>query len=499
MSFDECRPLSLLLDLTDTEWWVLEEHLLSLIAEHGSDVRVRIGLVLAPLASRPASISMGPYEEKAGRPLGSTRNGSLPHYEEHLMMRLLREVDVTEVQGESLSVRDLRRAECFSISFVRPSLAQLLIDACSSAGVLIAAIAWEETSAVAADLLWNGLILRHIVADHVIVTDYEEYPDNIDYSCDEPRWKADRTPEGPATGYFYNDIDGPHPEDRCRHLALPRDVQSRPLGLPPQTPLQRALRAAGKAPVLRISGHDKRELPASFKLPYIHLQFPDLVAVERKVRNYCLNRRHHERKWVGFLEHGYGYQPQDSIVLASQITGALLGKFSPKEVVATSGGELQFSVGVAIPSTTKHRALLTTARIAEPGTGFRLTTAYVDAALPEYADALPAQDPSASIEDAWTAIVERANEIVAGWTADGAWARPRVLIPRSGPTRAFARDLVRIGADHGTFSRAALGGRALLLPVGPDMSWSQAAFVAAYVQVQLGLRGILCLADVWVD
>ena len=193
--------------------------------------------------------------------------------------------------------------------------------------------------------------------------------------------------------------------------------------------------------MLRVSGHDNRELPASFKLPYIHLQFPDLVAVEQKVRNYCLDRAHRERKWVGFLEHGYGYQPRDSIVLASQITGALLGKFSPQEVVATSSGELQFSVGVAIPSTTKHRALLTTAWIAEPAAGFRLTTAYINGALPEYADALPAYDPSASIEDAWTAIVERANEIVAGWTADGVWARPRVFIPRSGSTEAFARDL----------------------------------------------------------
>ena len=56
-----------------------------------------------------------------------------------------------------------------------------------------------------------------------------------------------------------------------------------------------------------------------------------------------------------------------------------------------------------------------------------------------------------------------------------------------------------MGVDHGTFRRAALGGRALLVPVGPDMSWSQSAFVAAYVQVQLGLRGILSLADIWVD
>ena len=199
-SADEDRPLSLLLDLTGTEWWVLEEHLLSLMADSGSDLLVRTGLVLAPLPSRPASISMGPYEEKAGRPLGSTRNGSLPNYEEHLMMKLLREVDVTEVQGDQLSIRDLRRAECLSISFAGPSLAGLLIDACSRAGVLIAAIAWDETSAVAADLLWNGLILRYIVADHVIVSDYEDYPDNVDYSGDEPRWKADRTPEGTAAG-----------------------------------------------------------------------------------------------------------------------------------------------------------------------------------------------------------------------------------------------------------------------------------------------------------
>lgn len=131
--------------------------------------------------------------------------------------------------------------------------------------------------------------------------------------------------------------------------------------------------------------------------------------------------------------------------------------------------------------------------------GFRLITAYLNHDLDEYADAMPLLGPIGSIQDTWDGILERANREVARWNSDGVWARPRVFIPRSGATRDLARGLVEQGVAHGTFKRAALGGRALLVPVGPDMSWSQAAFVAAFVQVQLGLRGVCSLTDVWVD
>lgn len=166
-------------------------------------------------------------------------------------------------------------------------------------------------------------------------------------------------------------------------------------------------------------------------------------AVERKVRSYCLNAAHPEKKWLGFWEHGYGSRPQDAIVLSAELVGALLGKFKPEEVVATSDGELQFSVGIATPSSSRHRALLNTAWIAEPGKGFRLTTAYPSHDLDQYADAMPVVGTMEPIEDAWDSILEFANREVAGWSSDGAWARPRVFLPISGVTRDFARDLVR--------------------------------------------------------
>jgi len=201
----------------------------------------------------------------------------------------------------------------------------------------------------------------------------------------------------------------------------------------------------------------------------------------------------------GFAEHGYGIRDRDSIVLASQLASAFLGKFRPMEVVATSEGELQFSMGIAIPSEFRNRAPLTTAWIAEAGAGIRLTTAYLDYSRTEYSDVMELWTTDDSIDHAWSQLVDIANRQVAGWNGDGVNARPRIFIPRSGLTRGLARELVRTGESHGTFKRSAIGGRCVLVPIGPGMSWQQAAYVAFSVQVQLGMRGVRSLPDVWVD
>lgn len=490
---------SLLLNLDDINWWQLERELLLAMISSGVDSRLKSGLILPPLPATPQKITMSPYVVTDGRKLTRTTTGYLPLHEERLIQKLLKEVRIVAPANSYPDERAVRRSECVTISETSPSLRESLIKICLDRGVLIAALTWSEDCVVAGDLLWNGLILRNIICDGTVITDYEDFPDHLNEIDGQIDWTPDRSPEPPASAFFFWDGVGPSVERKYRKLNLPADLKPLPMRPAPPTPLQRALKAAGKRPVLRISGHDRPEIAASFDLPYIHLQFPDLLAAVSKVRKYCLNRDHVEGKWVGFILHGYGHRPTDATVLASYLVGAMLGKFLASDVVATSNGELQFSAGIAVPSFSRHRALLNTAWIAEPGKGFRLTTAYPENTLVTYADAPLQIGAGLDIVSAWDIILEQANLSVADWTSDGVWARPRLYVPRSGTTGELTRQLVKRGAGQGTYSRAALGGRSLLAPLGPAMSWSQAAFVTASVQTQLGMRGVLSMPEIWVD
>lgn len=493
------RPFSLLLDLRACDWYPLRRELVTAIAESGSAALIKVGLIVPPLPSGPVAVTMSRYEENKGRSITQTQNAFLPLYQASLLRQLLGEVDIRFRRDERIGYAEIQNAECFSISAVDDELSARLVRICSAQSALVLAAHWNIRDSVSADLMWNGLILRNIITQGLVITDYEEYPDNVDYSGDVVGWSPERKPEPGYNGFFYSESGGAIVESRLQHLPIPSDLETSKLNGPPRTPLQTALRQAGRRAVTRISDHDTRDSIAEFRLPYLHLQFPDVLKVEEKVRKYCLNKTHPARKWVGFAEHGYGNRDTDSIVLASYLSSALLEKFEPTDVVATSKRELQFSVGIAVPSATRHRALLRTAWIAEPSTGFRLTTAYVDRSRASYADAMPVWESNVPIEDAWLPILDTANRRVADWSTDGVNARPRVFIPRSGMTRSLARDLVKSGAGHGTFQRRALGGRCLLVPAGPNMSWLQAAFVACFVQVQLGMRGITSMSDVWVD
>jgi len=492
-------PFTLLLDLSGTHWWELLREITAVVMASGTSLRVRSGLVLPPLASRPVRIVMGEYEPLLGRRVRQRQDAYLPYYREVVGRRLLAEVEILKSDGGALRTAEIWNSECVSFASVSSRLAEQLVKLCEDRGVLVAGLTWGSDSPYAGDMLWDGLILRRMIVGDNVITDYEEYPEDLNYSSGEWTWEPTRTPEDEATGFFFDDGVKPNVEPSLRHLALPPEVETTQLVLPPPFPLQRALLVAGNDVVVRISGHDQPGLPSSFELPYIHFQFPDLLAVERKVRDYCLDANHHEGKWVGFMHHGYGLRPNDSIVLAAHIASALLGEFSPKEVVATSHGELQFSVGIAVPSRARHRAPLTTAWIAEPEKGFRLTTAYLDASLPEHADAFPPVDQSTLSVDDWDELLERANMSVPQGLSDGVRARPRIFIPRAHTTRSLAQALVKREDDHGTFKRAILGGRCLLVPLGPEMSWTAAAYVASFVQVHLGLRGVRSSIDVWVD
>jgi len=293
------RPFSLFLDLAGTDWYQLRTLMIDAIVRSGASARVKVGIVIPPLPSGPVGITMSEYAENRGRSLLGTRRAWPPLYEESLLRQLHSELDIRFSREQSTWVRDIQLAECFSISDATEVLASELVELCADRGALVSAAFWSAGSPVSADLLWNGLILREIVSDGQIYTDYEDAPDDVDYSGDEVRWEPERSPERGVAGFFYNELSGPVLQTNLKSIVLPPDLLTSAMVPPPSTPLARVIRHAGQESVTRISAHDQRHLNAQFRLPYIHLQFPDVLKIEEKVRRYCFNRNHAAQKWVG--------------------------------------------------------------------------------------------------------------------------------------------------------------------------------------------------------
>lgn len=489
---------SILVDLSQVNWWELREDLLAAVRISRIEMRIKIGLILSPDRNQTAAISMSPFRDGQGRLLEGSSVLRLPYREYVLARRLLHEVEILETSDGDLDFPDIARSECISFSVVSSELALELIEICKDRSVFVAAFRWNESNHHAAIMMWFRLPLKALLAQEELLVDYEGFPDQGQLVGDRFIWESEGPPEGCADGFFYDTPDDLYLESTKSHLVPPPDLLHVNLPDIPASPLQRSLASAGGT-VLRISQHDDPNSEAWFELPYLQNQFPDLLAVDRKVSSYCLDPTHLSAKWSGFVQHGYGLLADDSIKLAAGICGALLGPFAPEEAVATSNGELQFSVGVSISSKWRTRAQLVTAWIAEPQKGLRMTTAYVSGGASEYAFAPSPRLPDADIEDVWADILAHASSIDEEWAQDGARARARLFIPRRGASNSLARHLVRSGQSHGDFSRVAVGGRAVLAPVGAETSWLAASAIASFAQIELGLHGIRSMVDVWVD
>ena len=169
-------PFTLLLDLSGTHWWELLREITAVVMASGTSLRVRSGLVLPPLASRPVRIVMGEYEPLLGRRVRQRQDAYLPYYREVVGRRLLAEVEILKSDGGALRTAEIWNSECVSFSSVSSRLAEQLVKLCEDRGVLVAGLTWGSDSPYAGDMLWDGLILRRMIVGDNVITDYEEYP-----------------------------------------------------------------------------------------------------------------------------------------------------------------------------------------------------------------------------------------------------------------------------------------------------------------------------------
>jgi hypothetical protein len=492
-------PLTLLFDLDGGDYYGVMNDLVIALQAEGASVRIKGGGLLEVEGAR-RRIQMSPYDPTRGRRLESSAVG--------------RDVATTRVRFQEMlatahklyvspdftpEILLWNRPECISISDVDDRIAQEVTEIARRSGMLMASLRWREDDAVAGEHLWRWLVLTRIVTGGLILTDFEEFP--LDEIFDDVllRWRRSRDPWPPADGFFFSYDSIVYPEEDYEHLEIPPDLVLSEATAPLRTPVERVLDRAGHSEVLRISQRDDPGAPATYAAPYPHLQFPDVSLIERKVREYCLNPAHPERKCEGFAAHGWDLRhPAHSTQLASLLASALLLQFTPHDVRATADGSIQFGVHVALPSFRQGYAAVQTAWVASAGSPIRLASAFVASPLRDgNLDPTFAFEPSS--ERSWRDIVEEATRFGAQAADDGVTAQARLYISRRGLGNALTRQLVRDGESEGEYRRAAIGGRSILVPVGTRCGWVQAGRTASHAQISLGLTGVLSMPGTWVD
>ncbi|MBW3642356.1 MAG: hypothetical protein KY447_05520 [Actinobacteria bacterium] len=172
------------------------------------------------------------------------------------------------------------------------------------------------------------------------------------------------------------------PERRFAGLGLP--VEPRPRRTTPamvihETVQQKALHAVtgARRPTKPAYGLDDPQQTAWFQLPEVARQLPDAPQVLSKVRDYCLNPGHPDRKFDGFARLGYSPSPDHAYALGYQLLSAVLHpEARPHRTRLGSDGALLFEVHTLVSGPRKAGPVVAAwnQRAGEP---LRLSTAYV--------------------------------------------------------------------------------------------------------------------------
>jgi hypothetical protein len=391
--------------------------------------------------------------------------------------------------------------ECISISSIPAGVVRNIAHLAASSPGVIAAYRWWPDNAAAMHILWRNLLLSRVISCGVVLADYQGVPLDLITDDDTLAWDRDREPEEPVDGFFFPDDYSADvfPENRFKDVLIPEDLSG---PLPPRvlrTPLQYVLEQLGKEEVLRLGGKDDPTKPGVFTLPDFDWQYPDVGATERRLLNYCLDRKHKEQKWKGFYYYGWGTEALDPIKLAGYICSALLGPFVPESVGVTADGAIQFSLHVLVPSAKFVYMPVLTAWISEPGRPLRLTTAHVSPDYKEYAMSIGWEGRWEDIDAEWGNIVRASVRYGQQVHPGVSRAIPQLYVQRMGRANMLLRRLVRQGLAHGNYSRAPLGRTALVLVSRELDSWPQAARGAAFAQSILGILGVRAINGTWVD
>ncbi len=492
------EPLTLLLDLSKGCYSDLLDDIALLLQANSGEARVKAGALLEHEGGL-SFVETTPFEEGFGRRRKrSSKERDLASTRAMILHVLEQGGLIYTVPNFEISMLAWNGSECISISDVGDQLVSEIMELAKKSGMLILALRWQPHDSILALNLWRRLILTRVITHGEILRSYEEYPLDEIYDESKMRWRPSRPPWAPATGYFFSYDEDIYPDDSHDTLVMPSDLVETQSPSPIRSPIQRALANVGHAPVLRISGQDVPEANAVFRTPEPHLQFPDVAAVERKIREYCLNQSHPCRKWTGFYRHGWdGSHPLHNIQLAALLSSALFSSFEPIEPRVTADGALQFGTKLAVPSLASGYMQVEASWVAKQGKPLELATAFVVGNQGEPLDPTFPFVPGSQLS--WESIVHESLEFGREAPQDNSRAFAGVFISRNGEGNKLSKELVKAGKAHGGFKRAKLGGRCVIAHFGGTQGWVQASRASAFTQVLLGLNGVLSLQETLVD
>lgn len=398
--------------------------------------------------------------------------------------------------------------EAVSFSSIDSETLQRLIDLPQWRRSIIAAGHFDPMDWVQFHLLWRCLRPHAMVTDGHILEAIEDEPTFLD------DWTTLCEIDALTFGHgaFYELMDFVYVDEMAANYAIPVPLVGAKVAPPGNdTPVAVAMSHAGPVTGPRISTQDRADSHATVSRSYAFYEYPDPNILERKAREFLLNRHHPKARWQDFANFGYLDQGDGSLVLASTLASVLYGPFLPLDVRPTADGALQFSVAVLLPSAHASLPLTTswTYRDGPPPTstdlddpgglsashGLWLATAYVDRRHEEYAR--PRVAPFEPTTRDWHELVDfveaEAQAASTRVAADAASTMGFLWVPRGSGRQSEFFNWIRANREAQTYRRRAYGGPVLLYQLNSRrLSEGEigASTAMRLAQTLLGMAGI---------
>lgn len=483
---------------------LLDELIAILKSDDTVTARVRAGRVV-PLAQDKRAASMSPRTATEGRRLaGSVEQGDYTR-EQALIESMWS--DVTLVAGDSLPTPNSLLTDdiaCISVCPLTETQADRLESAMTWAEQVEAAVQFDLATPIARQYLWSRLPLMAMLHEGTRFDRLEDTPTDFLGTDEHPEFAIDE-PVGRPSGndvLFYEFLSmmvleqgkgsSPFPQDP----APPSPVE--PLFL--RAPGVEAIQWVGAYRSTRTNKLDEFSAAAAVQPPDIGMRFPDLMATEAKVRDYCLNPAHQLKKWTGFESAGYRLSDPLAVTrLAGIINSGLMGGFPVASASVISTGDVLFDVPMALPTETNYRPLLT-AWMVSSSVRPKLVTAYVggDFASPQ---ASSFSFPESLVDDLemFDFIMEESARLAALYVADGLSAVGVIWISRADPRSKSFADRYRKDREPTAHSRVRSKATGRVTPIyvpAPDASSVEARIYI--VQAMLAIQGVRAFAEfIW--
>ncbi len=335
--------------------------------------------------------------------------------------------------------------------------------------------------------VWDGLTWVGIVQNGLTFSNYEDAATNVFKENECYVFENEVGPSEFADGLFFdNGTETPLFEAGFGSIKAIRDMGPRTPFRVRKSPLSQAFESLDLYSADKISKMDSADSASRASLGEPVDQFPDIKQVEQRLRQYCLNKAHRDRKYRGFAFAGYHSEiPGHVEMVARFICSAFYEQPTIEEARTTANHGIQFSVPIAMPRTDGGLVRVNTAWIGGRGEPLHLASAYRSEHSGESSPVTRVPQVLSGSAD-WQEILDHATgcaQLIADQSEAGGYPfyRAKMWLDNRDPrTREFAR-WVRHNTtrSNGRFNRKEYGRGATLVSILPQGHSEIAAHMAA--------------------